>query len=110
MGKNRHLKVLSKEEILKSFTTTVDFISETIGNKAFRPKGIINASIFDSVMVGIWERLKKGEIKNKSGFVTLYENLLSNEEYTIATTEGTSDEPVVAKRLTMAIKQFEKII
>src|SRR5436305_1289588 len=41
----------------KEFTNTIDVIFKSIGEKAFRPIGPINAAVFDSVTVGVARRL-----------------------------------------------------
>lgn len=109
MSKNKNLKLQSNDILKSIFVKTVDFISKTLGKTAFRPKGIINASIFDSIMVGIAKRLNEGPIKDDKSFLETYNSLLEDTEYLAATSKGTSDEPVVEIRFSKAIKYFKNL-
>ncbi|MGD2086649.1 MAG: DUF262 domain-containing protein [Candidatus Aminicenantes bacterium] len=109
MAKNRNLKLQGKNELVAVFEKTVRFLSETLGKKAFRPKTAINASIFDSVMVGVAERLKCGDIKDKDSFKKVYFSLLDNPDFQLYTSGGTSDPPVVEKRMELTIETFKNI-
>ncbi len=104
MGKNKDLKLHSKEVLTKAFKTTVDFVAETLAEKAFRPISAINASIYDSVMVTISERLTKSPITDRSGFRAAYQSLIKDEGYLDATARGTSDEQTVKRRIEIAKK------
>ncbi len=68
----------------------------------------MNASIYDSVMVGIAEMYTKiNRFPDTQTFLEAYYNLLQNEDYLLSTTDATSDEPVVEKRMNLAIKAFK---
>lgn len=101
-AKNRAAAADVLAQYEKSFKSVVDFVAKTLGKKAFRPLRSINASVYDSVMVATAEGLEKGKITNEKGFIAAYEALLANSEYKNATEQGTSDEPVVKKRLKLA--------
>ncbi|MBI1793783.1 MAG: DUF262 domain-containing protein [Chloroflexi bacterium] len=110
MAKNKNLKLHSEEILTDVFTKTIDYIDDVLGKKAFRPFRAMNASIYDSVMVGIAERLfRKSKLPDKDNFLKAYDNLLANEEYSQATSAGTSDEPVVTRRMNMAIDAFANL-
>lgn len=110
MGKNKNLHLHSEAELTEIFHRIVDFVDEVLGKKAFRPIRAMNASIFDSVMVGIAEMYaKNSKFPKQKDFIKAYHDLLSNEEYLQATNAGTSDEPVVEKRMHLAINAFEKL-
>lgn len=110
MSKNRQLNLHNKELLSELFHSTINYISEVLGKKAFRPKRAINASIFDSIMVGVAEMLKtKNELPSRETFLTAYNNLLNNSEYIVSTTDGTSDESVVKKRMDLAKTTFLNI-
>jgi uncharacterized protein with ParB-like and HNH nuclease domain len=107
MAQNKDLKLHSEEKLTELFVKTVEFINTVLGEKAFRPIRAINASIFDSVMVGVAEMCaRKTKFTDKKSFLIAYDNLLKNKEYLIATTDATSDEPVVEKRMNLAISAF----
>jgi hypothetical protein len=107
MAKNKNLKLHSGEMLTEIFLRTVGFVNNTLGKNAFRPSRVINASIYDSVMVGVAEMYKKrSNFPEKKAFLTSYNSLLRNEEYLLSTTDATSDEPVVEKRMNLAISEF----
>ena len=108
MAKNRNLKINNASQLSSIFRMTVDYVETSLGKSAFRPKGAMNASIFDSVMVGIAEMISRGRILQKGEFVERYNNLLTSKDFIAATTEATSDEPVVIKRMLLAINAFTK--
>jgi hypothetical protein len=109
MAKNRDLRINSEPELTKLFSGTVGFIASTLNKRAFRPIRAMNASIYDSVMVGVAELLSKNPYPIKEKFLQAYNDLLLNEEYLQATTDATSDEPVVEKRMSLAISAFTDI-
>ena len=109
MARNRYLKMESGEEIIKIFSKTISFVADILGKKAFRPISAINASVFDSMMVGIAERLLKGNINEKELFRNAYHDLLKNEDYLKATTDATSDNLVVEKRINYTVNAFKNI-
>lgn len=110
MARNRHLQLHSANQLTEIFKSTVDFVEKTLGKKAFRPIRAINASIFDSVMVGIAEMYsRKSGFPDVEPFLEAYNNLLENEEYLQATSAGTSDDPIVEKRMNLAISAFSTL-
>lgn len=110
MAKNRNLEIHDRAFLTKTFFTTISFIDEVLGKKAFRPIRAINASVYDSVMVGVAEILRKVNAVPREEFLKAYENLLSNEEYMVAVNDATSDELVVEKRMTLTIDAFMNIL
>jgi Protein of unknown function DUF262 len=79
----------------------------SLGKRAFRPEGTLNAAVFDSVMVGVAARVKKGPIKDNAGFARAYDYLVSkNPAYEAAVKRATSDEQSVRTRVEEATKAF----
>ena len=110
MAKNKDLKINSKEQLSDIFIKTIVYVKQMLGKNAFRPIRVLNASVFDSMMVGIAKRIiQKKELPNKRDFMVVYNNLLNNPEYLSATNDATSDESVVEKRMSYAINAFSKI-
>lgn len=110
MAENRDLKLNGAEQLTKIFTKTVNFVTSNLGKSAFRPMGIMNAGVFDSMMVGIASMLSvDAKPPKKQVFIEAYSNLLNNKEYLLATTDATSDERVVEKRMNIAIETFSTI-
>jgi uncharacterized protein with ParB-like and HNH nuclease domain len=110
MAKNRNLKLNDEKQLTKIFTKTVTYVASILGKKAFRPVRAINASVFDSMMVGIARMLSdNAKLPEKQIFLDIYNSLLNNKDYLVATTDATSDEPVVEKRMSLAIEAFSNI-
>ena len=91
------------------FSSTISTISRSLGKAAFRPTGAINAAVFDSVMVGLYKRLHRGQIENLLGIQEAYQSLLSDPEYMEAVSRATSDEAAVQARLEKAEAAFADI-
>jgi uncharacterized protein with ParB-like and HNH nuclease domain len=110
MAKNRNFQLNDKNTLTEIFKQTVNFVDNVLGKKAFRPIRGINASIYDSIMVGIAEMYsRKSKFPEKEIFLEKYNELLGNAEYQEATNAGTSDEPIVEKRMNLAINAFKDI-
>jgi hypothetical protein len=101
MGRNRHLKLQSREQLTSSFVGTIDTVFKCIGNNAFKPKRALNAAVFDAVMVGLARRLERGPIAQTHLVKQRYDELLKNTEFVNATEYGTSDEDSVRRRLAL---------
>jgi hypothetical protein len=112
MGKNQHLQVYSAQNIISIFISTIELISISIGNEAFRKSRRINAAIFDAVMVGLALRLKNGQVTNKSSVKMCYEELLQNSKFLDASvnTARTTETSNVRDRLKEAIKAFADVV
>jgi Protein of unknown function DUF262 len=90
----------------KRFQETIDIAWQAFGKTAFRPSGALNAAVFDSVMVGLAQRLEKGPINTLDRNRMTYQQLLSDPEYTEAISRATSDEQSVERRLRKAREAF----
>ena len=111
MGKNRHLKIYSGQEIKQKFETTIKTIYDCIGGKAFKPKRNLNAAVFDAVMIGIARRLENGEIKDIDSLSLKYEALLNDHDFQEVTTNTarTSEVGIVKERIKLATEAFTEI-
>ena len=106
MGWNRNLKNIDRNQITEAFVPTLALINKTLGRKAFRPERSLNAAVYDSIMVGLAKRLKRGELKKPNQFATAYGHLLADNDYMSAIKTGTADEANVKLRLEKATKAF----
>lgn len=111
MGKNRHLKYYFGKQIRDIFETTVEKIYHCLGDKAFKPKKVLNASVFDAVMVGVARRLDKGNINNCEELKSKYTSLLESPNFLAVTvnTARTSEEENVNSRIKIATDTFAEI-
>jgi len=101
------------EEFLRAsrqeFTNTIDVIFNSIGEKAFRPIGPINAAVYDSVMVGVAHRLDQGKLESYKKLTDAYNELLKDDEYLALVSQSTSDESGVRARIQKAIDKFSVV-
>ena len=106
MGNNRHLEVQSGEEIRNTFEKTMELIHDNLGDKAFKPYNRFAAALFDSVAVGVANRLEQGEVRDGANLKAEYESLMQDEDFHETTFGGTAHTSVVERRLSMAIQAF----
>lgn len=110
MGSNRNLTRQSEGEIRSVFENTVETVHNHLGPNAFKPsKGRFTAAVFDSVAVGIADRLEQGAILNGEELKAAYDALMENEDYRQTTFGGTAQTRIVNQRLTLAIKAFSDV-
>jgi hypothetical protein len=91
------------------FTDTIDVVFKSIGPRAFRPIGPINAAVFDSVMVGLARRLDVSTIDDPQSVKEAYSQLLDDPEYQALVSQSTSDENNVRVRIKKAVDTFSQI-
>lgn len=106
MGKNRHLQLHSSDQIKQVFTGTIETVHRCLGNRAFRLRRVINAAVFDAVMVAVARRLDQGPIRDCQPFREAYDRLLQDEGFLEATGKATADEESVSRRLALATQAF----
>lgn len=109
MGDNRHHQKYAKDEIVNVFNNTIKLIDDNLGKSAFRVGRGINTALYDSVMVGVAKRLKKGDINDLGQFLDAYSRFTENEEITNLIKGGTSDEKNVERRIELAVEHFDSV-
>lgn len=109
MAANKNFEKYSKDEMIKVFNTTIEYIDKALGNTAFRYKRGIHSAIFDSVMVGTAIRLSSGKEPNTGLYRNTYMELLDDSNYRRFYTAGTSDDNSVEGRILIATEYFSKV-
>lgn len=109
MGWNVDLTKIDKKRIIDVFAPTIGLVNATLGKKSFRPERALNAAVCDSVMVGLAKRLQRGKLKKPKEFVTAYNHLLADAEYTGAIRTNTAGEANVKVRLDKATTAFARL-
>lgn len=109
MSRNRKLALQPASDLTSTFSNTIRAIRDAIGDEAFRPQGVLNAAVFDSVMVGVAERLRKGPISSPKELSRAYASLLSDPDYVQATEKATAREAQVSARMELGVKAFADI-
>jgi hypothetical protein len=101
---NREFEIYTKDNLTKDFSNAIAIAHGSLGERAFRVGPSLNAAIFDSVMVAIAARLKRGPIVKLDTLKQRYSELLQDTDYQAAYVRATSDEDSVRTRLRIATK------
>jgi hypothetical protein len=109
MKRNRYLQAQSKAELVQLFTNTVDTVHRCLGKPAFRPRGALNAPVYDAVMFGIAKRLEHSSIQDCDQLQKQYDSLLSDDEFKRLYNSGTTDETNIRRRLQLATEAFKDV-
>jgi len=110
MGRHKLLDRQGTEDMTKVFSSAVHVVHEAIGKPAFRPARVLNAAVFDAVMVGLARRLSKGPIADQAQFKVAYENLLRDQQFLDACGRGTASEERVKNRINLATAAFSALL
>jgi hypothetical protein len=89
-----------------TFVAAVQLIFHAKAKKAFRLGRALNAAVFDSVMVGVSERLDSGPLLNSEQLRIAYDMLLSDKDYLASVSKATAREDQVSARLKKARDAF----
>lgn len=85
---------------LDDFVRAISFVTENLGESAFRPDRSFNAAVYDAVLVETSRELKKsGDIK---GFSEKYNRLISDAEFLELTLHTTADVDRLQRRFDKA--------
>ena len=106
MSANRNLTLQSADELRRTFGNTIEAVHDALGASAFKRVRVLNAAVFDAVMVGLANRLALGSVPCSSVIKQGYDALLANSEFQDASQFSTADETNVARRLRFAIEAF----
>ena len=109
MGKHRNLSSKACSRYEEAFAGTIDLVHRSIGPKAFRPVRVLNAAVFDAVMVGFARRLKRGPIEDIDKLRQAYNNLLHDDDFESGTYTSTTTAANVRNRLKLAIEAFKDV-
>lgn len=109
MSSNRSLQLYGNEQLSNLFNNAIGFIVDSIGGNAFKTSNQLNAAIFDSVMIGVAERMKTNHTPNPEHFKLQYESLLADPEYKQYVESTTSGTVAVNGRINKAIEFFSTI-
>ena len=106
MGRRRDASKRQLKEMAAAFDGTIGVIYEAIGTNAFRPKGALNAAVFDSVCVAVARHLEAKDARVRASYISSlnskYEKLIGSQVYLDLVNKSTADEDSVQKRLELA--------
>jgi hypothetical protein len=102
LEENANLVALSGNELSSVFISTMKFIRETLGARAFRPQSTLNAAVFDAVGVATAELIKEDPNLDKERYRSAYFALLRDDQFVQAYTRSTADENQLKVRIERA--------
>jgi uncharacterized protein with ParB-like and HNH nuclease domain len=111
MKTNRNLQRYSALEIKGVFENTINTIYQALGERAFRPRRGLHAAVFDAVMVGVANRLKQGEVQQKSLLQNAYNELLENHKFLESSINSRQMTNIrnVKTRIDLATQKFQNV-
>ena len=109
MSSNQNLEKYNHSLLTDIFNDTIKVIFDALNDKAFKPNRMLNAAVYDSVMIGIKTRLERGPIKNNTELKKKYEELILDSTYIDLISSQTSDLDRVKRRIELSISKFEDL-
>lgn len=106
---HRNLEHPQSSELANVFKTSISIANQSVGKSAFRSKRVMNAAVFDSMLVGIAKRLEKGPIHNIERVRDIHDELLRDPAYEFLYTSSTTDEKNVESRIQLATEAFADV-
>ena len=98
------------DEMRDLFESTINLVCQSIGRRAFRTTNALNAAVFDSVTVGLANRLQSASTQlSTDAVLRTYEDLLNNQSYLKSVSSGTSNEENVKERIQLSLAAFAAI-
>ena len=91
-----------------SFIRSVSFLKNCIGKRIFRPEGVFNVSVFESILVAVSGLIDKHGELDCEHFKKNYSDLMQNEDYKYSISRATSDENVFKSRQILTMQYFNR--
>jgi hypothetical protein len=108
MHENQNLELYGEEYLTKLFTDSINVIVGAKGIDAFRRGSVVNAAIFDSVMIGVAKRIQESSLSIEE-CREKYDLLMTNPSYVENSTNSTADEKLLKERIRLAIDMFSVV-
>jgi len=108
MKKKRNKTDAQLKELEDIFVNTIKFISQSLGDRPFRPDRSLNTAVFDSVATALAHRLKENPSIKGGEALIAYEGLLQNSRFIEGYIRSTADEENVKKGWRRRRRPFQK--
>lgn len=106
---HRDLRHSQSSQLEPTFKQTIDVVARSLGHNAFRSKKVLNAAVFDSIMVALARRLSKGPIRDFDAVRKHHDSLIQDPNFVALYTGPTTDERSIESRITLATEVFGNI-
>lgn len=105
MNRNRDLQLYNADLLSKLFVDSVNLIVNAKGKESFKRGSVVNAALFDAIMIGVAKRLQTSamsveECREK------YDLLIQDPYFIENSTNSTADEKPLKERIKLAIEKF----
>jgi hypothetical protein len=104
MNRRRDITPEKAQEFSELFGNTIEKIHSALGNAAFKPERVLNAAVFDSVMVTVAKSLTADHSLSDARLKSRYHELLKNDRFIFNTTRATGDKAAVDVRFEEAAR------
>lgn len=105
MYQNKDLQLHNKALLTDLFAKSITLIVDAKGTEAFRRGTVVNAALFDSMMIGVAKRLQKSEMSIEE-CRQKYDELMVDASYIYNSTYSTADEKPLKERIRLTIEKF----
>ena len=106
MAKHKDLDSAAEAEMERVFSRAIRLIHGSVGRRAFKAPRVLNAAIFDSVMIGLATRAAAGPILALGEIGLRYMGLIQDPEFRSVAEKATADEDSVGQRIRLAVQAF----
>lgn len=106
MKRKRHDSDEQLVPLQNVFMSTMRFVSQTLGERPFRPDRALNVAVFDAVSTSIAHMLQGEQQPDAEDVERVYAELLENEQFKMGYTQATADEENVRRRFEEAKRAF----
>lgn len=90
----------------ETFSITMNFVLQTLGERPFRPDRALNIAVFDAVSTSIAHMVRGEQHLDGDEVRRVYAELLENEQFRIGYTQATADAENVRRRFEEAQRAF----
>ena len=97
MKRKRHDSDEQLVPLQNVFMSTMRFVSQTLGERPFRPDRALNVAVFDAVSTSIAHMLQGEQQPDAEDVERVYAELLENEQFKLGYTQATADEENICK-------------
>lgn len=103
---HRSCEGIDVSELSSTFRDVCKLVLTSIGRRAFRATGQVNAALVDAVLFGVAARLDRGAVTEPHVLGEAFDALIADGEFLSAIVRATADEDRVARRLGLALEAF----
>ena len=105
MSDNRDLTNYNKPFLTSLFTKSINLLFEAKGMDLFRRGTAVNAALFDSIMIGVANRLQEAEMTVEE-CREKYDELMRDTAFIDNSTFSTADEKPLKERIRLSVEKF----